>query len=207
LAQFPEGTLKKPVMKTLSVDKSSIQSEERDIATNYIRGIMGAPARGTKENIAMQVCMAIMRDRLFEEIRTKRGLSYSPQAFLTSLNTPYAVIYVTTTDPDSAVQVMIDEVKSVKKDGFTADELRDKKAKFLTQYYMGQETNSFQARALGVAELQFGWERTLTLVEEVNGLTLKDINTTFNKYVKAISWTYLGNESQINKDIYLQKLN
>ena len=49
--------------------------EDRDIATNYIIGQMDAPKMDSKEGVAMRIAMSVLRDRLFIEIRTKRGLS------------------------------------------------------------------------------------------------------------------------------------
>ena len=54
--------------------------ENRDIPTNYIRGIMSAPSMNEKEGVPMMLAMAIMRDRFFVELRTKRSLTYAPGA-------------------------------------------------------------------------------------------------------------------------------
>jgi predicted Zn-dependent peptidase len=104
------------------------------------------------------------------------------------------------------VQVMTDVVRDIKKNGFTAKELTNKKAGYLTQYYIAQESNDAQALTLGVAELIKNWHYALEIKDMVQGLTLQDVNSAFNKYASAITWFYLGDETKMNKDIFLRKL-
>jgi len=209
LDQLPKQTKiasSKNNLTQLEINKSTINYEEREIATNYIRGMMSAPSLGTKEATAMRIAMSILGNRYFVEIRTKRNLSYAPQAYMARLKIPYSVIYVTTTDPNTAVGVMIDEIKKIKKEGFTDKELKDKKGNYLTQYYMQMETNSSQAYNLGQNEVLSKWQDLDNFVKEVNELALKDINAAFDKYAKGIKWTYLGKKENIDVSIFLQKL-
>ncbi len=200
-----QGKYDQQVYRPLNIKVSSIKYETSDIATNYIRGIMNGPDIKSDDAIAMRVAFSIFRDRLFEEIRTKRNLSYAPSAFFSTNRTTYSGVYVSTTDPDSALKVMLREIKKVKKEGFEKSELENKKGQFLTGFYMGQETNSSQATSLGVNEMRKGWENTLIFVDNVYSLSLGDINRVFDKYTKAIKWYYLGNEEQLPKTIHLEK--
>jgi hypothetical protein len=43
----------------------------------------------------MEVAAAMLRDRVFEEVRVKRNLSYAPSAFLSSQGANVGGIYVT----------------------------------------------------------------------------------------------------------------
>ena len=67
--------------------------ENREIATNYIRGTMNSPAVNEKDGVPMMLAMAILGDRFFLELRTKRSLSYAPSAFYatSALKNPYSV--------------------------------------------------------------------------------------------------------------------
>jgi len=209
LSQLPEHTKvtsNTDPLTQLKINKSTINYEERDIATNYIRGLMSAPALKSKESTAMRIGMSILSHRYFIEIRTKRNLSYAPQAYMTRLKIPYSIIYVTTTDPNAAIKVMIDEIKKIKKEGFTAKELKDKKETYLTQYYMQMETNASQASNLGRNEILTSWQDLDEFVKEVNELTLEDINSTFDNYANGIKWTYLGKKENLDVSIFLQKL-
>ena len=204
--KMPEGNFVAPKTKLLSIAQSTIKVEDRKLATNYIRGIMNAPAYGTAETYAMQIAFGILADRLFDEIRTKRSLSYAPSASYSTNINPYTNIYVSTTDPKQAVSVMIDELKKLKKEGFSEKEIKDQKSGYVTSYYMGLETNSAQTQGLGMAEVKGNWKNFNSFIENINKVNPKDVNIVFNKYIQGIRWSYLGDLSKVNSEIFLQKL-
>jgi len=154
----------------------------------------------------MMLAMSIMYDRYFIELRTKRGLSYAPAAFYSStlIENPYNGVYITTTDPKQSIEVMVAELDKLKKDGFTQKELDDKMQGFLTRYLMGQETLASQSNSLGVNEMKGGWEMAENFTEEVNKVTLDDINRVIDKYSSQINWTYLGKKDMVKEEDFLQ---
>jgi predicted Zn-dependent peptidase len=201
LAKLPMGDNPKKIpLKPITEDSHTI--EHRDIATNYIRGLMSGPLKTSPDAVVMQVAMNILGDRYFEELRTKRSLSYAPAAFFASgvMANPYSVIYISTLDPKQSMQVMVDEINSVKSQGFEASELTNTKQTFLTYHYMGLETSSSQSNSLGMAEISGDWEMAETFTDKVNAITLKDLNRVFDMYTKAIAWTYLGKQEDVKAD-------
>jgi len=210
VANVPEGEKRMFDYGKMSFKKSRVTPEKRDISTNYIRGYMDAPKATANDRVAMQVGMSIVRDRLFEEIRTKRNLSYAPQAYLPSViaGSPYVVWYVSTDKPNESIQVMYDEINKLRTVGFSAKELKDKKAGFLTRHFMQEESGGSQARTLALAELSgLGWENTKTYLDDVNALTVKDINQAFKKYSsKGIDWTYLGDDTILDEAVFTQEI-
>ena len=204
-AQLPKGDLPKKEERIMVKEvKNSI--EDRDIATNYIRGYMSAPTMEEEDGVAMLLAMSILRDRYFIELRTKRGLTYAPGAGYSSgiVNNPYNYIYVSTTNPKESIKVMVDELKKLKEEGFSEDELINKQQSFLTSYYMGQETLASQSNSLGVNELKGGWEMAEEFTSRVNNVSLEDINRVIDKYTDVIDWTYLGKASEISEEDFLQ---
>jgi predicted Zn-dependent peptidase len=183
-----------------------VHIENRDIATNYIRGMMSAPSLKDKDGVPMQLAMSIMYDHFFVELRTKRSLTYAPAATYTSSMTssPQAVYYASTTDPKQTLQVMINEINSVKNQGFKEKELKDKKEEFLTNHYSRLETNDAQSQWLGVAEITGSWKYTETFMQNVDKTTIGDLNTAFNKYSNGVNWTYLGNDAAVSKEDFKQ---
>lgn len=180
--------------------------EDRKLATNYIQGILNAPAPGSADWTAMKIATRILSDRLFVEIRTKRNLSYAPYAFLASNKNSYMGMYVSTTDPAASVQVMTDEVKKIRKVGFTEQELKNKKEEYLTGFYMNLQTNSALNGMLGTNENLSSWKEVMTVLEKVKNLSVEDLNTTFRKYSTSIQWIYLGDTSQLDEKLFLQAL-
>src|SRR5882762_2211262 len=57
--------------------------------------------------IAVRVASSLLRDRVFEEVRVKRNLSYAPDAFLRSQSANIGGLYVTAVDANQAVRVML----------------------------------------------------------------------------------------------------
>jgi predicted Zn-dependent peptidase len=186
--------------------QQGVTIENRDIATNYIRGMMSVPSLKDKDGVPIRLAMAIMGDRFFVELRTKRSLTYAPAAYYTGnlVSSPQAVFYASSTDPKQTLQVMVNEINSVKNQGFTEKELKDKKEEFLTGHYSRLETNDTQSRWLGVAEITGSWKYTETFMSDVEKVTVKDINAVFNKYSNSINWMYLGKESAVSKDDFKQ---
>ncbi len=205
LGALPGGTAASRDSRTL-LTQPKTYIEDRDIATNYIRGVMSAPFANEPEGIAYRVAISILGDRYFDELRTKRSLSYAPSAFYAqaAMSNPYGVIYISTIDPKQSMQVMVDEINKIKKEGFTEKELTDKKQEFLTGYYLTLETTGNQADALGMAEMTGGWENLDKITSAVNALKLADINTVLDKYTDNIVWTYLGKKDAVKTEDFKQ---
>ena len=186
--------------------KPAANIENREIETNYIRGTMNAPSINEKEGIPMMLAMAIMRDRFFLELRTKRSLSYAPSAFYatSAMNNPYVVYYISSTDPKQSLQVMIEEINKVKNQGFSEKELKDMKETYLTNHFLGLETNDSQTMSLGMSEVAGDWRKAESFMEAVEKTTIQDVNAVFKKYSSSINWTYLGKESAVSKDDFKQ---
>ncbi len=205
LAKLPEGS--SPVIEEqTTINEPTNVIQDRDIATNYIRGYMSAPKMNSKEGVAMMVAMRVLGERLFIEIRTKRGLSYAPASFYANgiVNSPYNAIYVSTIDPKQSIQVMVNEINKLRKDGFTLKELKDIQQSFLTNHYMELETMASQSGNLGLAELKGNWKMAEEFANIVNDISLDDINSAIKNYTKSISWTYLGKKDMINEEDFLQ---
>jgi zinc protease len=201
---WAQGKLTKPEPRLEFKPAANI--ENRDIATNYIRGTMNAPAVNEKEGVPMMLAMAILGDRFFVELRTKRSLSYAPSAFYATnaIMNPYVVYYISSTDPKQSLQVMIDEINKVKNQGFTEKELKDMKESYLTDHFLKLETNSSQTMSLGLSEVAGDWKKAETFMEAVEKTSVAELNAAFKKYSSSINWTYLGKESAVSKDDFKQ---
>jgi predicted Zn-dependent peptidase len=200
------GNTKPSSIEQRPVVAQGVNIENREIATNYVKGMMSVPSLKDKDGVPIRVAMAIMGDRFFVELRTKRSLTYAPAAYYNGglINSPQAVFYASSIDPKQTLQVMIDEINNVKNQGFKEKELKDKKEEFLTNHYSRLETNGAQSQWLGVAEITGSWKYTESFMTNVDKLTVKDLNDAFNKYSSSINWTYLGKESAVSKDDFKQ---
>ena len=100
LAKLPLGNAATTESKML-ITQPSENIVDRDIATNYLMGIMSAPSMNSSEGIPMLIGMNILYDRFFVELRTKRSLSYAPAASYNraAISSPYNQLYIKTQNP------------------------------------------------------------------------------------------------------------
>lgn len=202
---IPTGEAKKLSEYQISIDENPFL-EEKEIATNYLRGIMAAPKMNQKEGLAMQLAMSILNDRFYLELRTKRSLSYAPAAFYSSgvIQSPYSVLYISTDKPKESMEVMVETIEEVRKSGFTDKELKDVKQVFITQHYLGLETNSSQTMDLGLAILADNMEIQENFMDIVEKVDLEFLNQTFREYSDKIDWTYLGKQDMVSMSDFVQ---
>ncbi|MBX7108355.1 MAG: insulinase family protein [Chitinophagales bacterium] len=205
LSKLPGGTSAKSEPRFV-ITKGAENIVDRNIATNYLCGIMSSAPLASPDGIPMMMAMAIMYDRFFVELRTKRSLSYAPAAFINSnaITSPYSQIYISTDSPKKSILVMVDLLNDIKRDGFKAEELENKKEGFLTRYLMGLETSDAQSQALGLWTVRGNWKMYDEFVERVNSTTLKDLNRVMDQNTNAIIWTYLGKKSEIVSEDFKQ---
>lgn len=198
LAKLPVGTPATSEAKLL-ISKGSENIVDRDIATNYLSGIMSAPSQNSDDGVPMIIGMNILYDRFFVELRTKRSLSYAPAAMYNreAITSPYNMLYISTQKPKESMQVMIQIIDSIKAKGFKEKELVDKKQKFLTSTYMKLETSAAQSYALGRAEIIGSYTLDDKFAAKVNATNLTEVNRVFKSYTNAIKWTYLGKKDDV----------
>src|SRR2546428_11022261 len=151
--KLPRGSYKQDPIPQLAFDKSSVEITPRGLPTNYIQGIFSAPALTSSDIYPMRVASAILRDRVFEEVRIKRNLSYAPDAFLRSQGANVGGIYVTAVDANQAVRVMLNEILRLQPEPIDQDDITAVIAQFLTTSYMSQETNAAHAADLAQYDL------------------------------------------------------
>jgi len=206
LSKVPAGSPFKLKEESYAPSANSFVPKERENATNYIQGITGAPLPGTPDYNAFVLAMRIFSTRHFIEVRSKNGLSYAPGSWFSQGRTPYANFFVTTTQPDKYVAVARNLIDEVKKDGFTAEELKNEKTGYLTGLYYRQETNEEQAAALATNEVVHNnWKRAIEIKDEINKVTLQDANNAFKKYITNITLVYQGYPKKVDSKLYVQK--
>ena len=206
LAKVPAGAPFVPKKESYKPPVTTVKPESKELATNYVQGIMSAPLPGTADYNAFVLAMRIFYDKHFLEVRTNHGLSYAPAVWFSQGLTPYANIYVTTTDPNKYIAVARNLIDKIKKDGFVAEALKDMKATYATNVYSRQETNTAQAGSLAANEvLHNNWRRANTIKDDLKKLTVADLNRVFKTYVTNITWVYRGNTKQIDTKLYTQK--
>ncbi len=202
-ANIPQGTPVKITRFNYIPSKNTFKSDKKELATNYIEGVAAAPQPGTPDFNAFTLAMHIFSNRDFLEVRTNNGLSYAPYVTFNGGLYPSTSIVVSTTNPNKYKAVIDQLIDKIKKDGFTADEVKDGKTEYITAFYYKMETNSAQASSLASNEiLNQNWRRALTFNEDLKKVSVADVDRVFNKYINHITWVYQGDSTKVNPAFY-----
>jgi predicted Zn-dependent peptidase len=201
--KLPRGSYSPQAIPQLTFSAPSVEVTQRGLPTNYIQGLFTAPSLTSPDINAMRVASSILRDRVFEEVRVKRNLSYAPSAFLSSQSANVGGLYVTAVDANKAIGVMLNEVARLQQEPIQNDEITGIVSQFLTSYYLGQETNAAQAGELAQYEIiGGGWRNSLTVIEGLRAITPADVQRVSQKYIRNIRFVVIGNPTQIDKNVF-----
>jgi predicted Zn-dependent peptidase len=202
--KLPRGDYKARLPPPLSFPSSTVDVTSRELPTNYIQGMFSAPPITSPDIYPMRVAASLLRDRVFEEVRVKRNLSYAPDAFLRNQSANIGGLYVTAVDANQAVRVMLNEIARLQREPINRDDINAVVAQFLTSYYIGQETNAAQAAELAQYELiGGGWRNSLAFLEKLRAVTPIDVQRVSQKYMRNIRFVVLGNPQQIDKNVFI----
>ncbi len=202
--KLPRGTYHAQPAPQLSFTAPSVEVTKRGLPTNYIQGIFAAPPLTAADIYPMRVASSILRDRVFEEVRVKRNLSYAPDAFLGSQDANIGGIYVTAVDANQATRVMLDEISRLQREQIEPQDVTAIVSQFLTRYYLGQETNAAQVGELAQYELiGGGWRNSLDFIEKLRAVTPADVQRVARTYMRNIHFVVLGDPARVDRNVFI----
>ena len=207
LGRLPRGKYVATPTPALAFKEPSVTVTPRELPTNYIQGTFAAPAPDSPDIYPMRVARSILNDRVFEEVRVKRNLSYAPSASLDNKAANTGGIYVTAVDANRAVGLMLDEIERLQNTPVSDYEIASTVAQSLTNYYLDQETNSAQARELARYELNGGgWRNSYELLARLRAVTPADVRRVARQYMRNLRFVVIGNPKAINQGVFTRKL-
>lgn len=201
--KLPRGEYKEPQLPPLAYQTATVDVTERALPTNYIQGVFAAPPLTSRDIYAMRVASALLNDRVLIEVRFRRNLSYAPSAFLRDQGANVGGIYVTTTDANQAISVMLYEIVRLQRDLPDRTDLTAEVSGYLTKYYLAQETNAAQMNELARYELiGGGWRNSLDFITRLRAVTPEDVRRVAQKYMRNLRFVVIGNPSKVDKNIF-----
>jgi zinc protease len=201
--KLPKGDYKAEPLPQLSFRAPTVAVTERALPTNYVQGVFAAPPLTSDDIYPMRVASSILQSRVYSEVRVRRNLSYAPDAFLWSQGANAGGIYVTSVDANTAVRVMLDEIRRLQTQEISPDEIKSTAQQFLTRHYMGQETNAAQAGELAQYELiGGGWRNSAVFIDRLRAVTPTDVKRAANTYMRNLQFVVIGDPRQIDKGIF-----
>jgi predicted Zn-dependent peptidase len=201
LGDLPHGHYEDTPMPDWSVAHGATTIVEAKLPTNYIEAVFPGPRWRDPDFAAAWVCMTALRHREFDQVRTKRNLSYAPSAYLTTNSAlPVGGLYVTAVDPIATMKVMLDEARGMREQAMGPVELAGIKSTLVTQLYFGEETPGDQALRLARAELYAGdWRLARTLAERVRAVTAAEVQAWAAAHLTHLQSFVIGAGAKVDR--------
>jgi zinc protease len=170
----------------------------RSLPTNYLKGYFHGPPATSPDYIALQLASAVLSGRLFAEVRGRRNLTYSVNAPFEERAFAVGGLYVTTTQPDEVLRIMLQQLDALRNGTITDAGLERLVQQFIVTYYLDNETNADQANLLaGAALYQGDYRRAGRFVDELRAVRPEDIRRAARTYMTNIRWAYVGDPSRV----------
>jgi zinc protease len=203
--KLPRGSYKESAYPALDFSKATLDTAQRTLPTNYVKGTFAAPPPGSKDYYAMRVAVSILQTLVYQRVRTQLQLSYAPDASMNSFAANTAHISVSTTDPNKAIAEMKAQIKLLQENTLNPEVIDEISAFFLTRHYIGQEKSGAQAAELAQYELiGGGWRNAFEFMNGVRVVTAADVRDVANRYMKNLRFSYIGNTAAIDRTVFVQ---
>ena len=204
-AKLPRGDYKDAPLPAINFSKPTVDITTRSVQTDYVKGTFAAPSIRDPDYYAMRTAMTILQTQVFQEVRTKRNLSYAPDAELGEQSANTASISVSSVNPNESIRIMLGEIQKLKQNPVEEESIGQMAGYFLTTYYLKQETNAAQAAELAQYELLGGgWRNSLEFLDRIRKVKPAEIQAAANKYMKNLRFVVVGNPADIDRSIFLQ---
>src|SRR5690606_31257890 len=146
--------------------------------------------------------------RLFQKIREEKGLVYSIYSYPSSYKNAGLFSIYAGMNPeqlDNVISMIMKEIRKLKKDGITDNELQKSKEQLKGNYILGLESTNSRMNSIGKAELLL--ERIQSpedILKKIDSVTMESIREVLDRVLvlNKLSLCVVGN---ISKDIDLKK--
>jgi len=174
---------------------AEVAFQKFDTPTDYFLARFKVPSLESAEYPALALGLQILDSRFFEEVRSKRALSYAVSASVGNSKVNSGVMYVSSPKLTEAVKVMYDELKKLQNEKVDDKTLKHQVNKALSSWYAARETRSSQARIFALYEnYGIGWESADTYISRLEKVTPDQIQSAMKKYVKDMSYAVVASK-------------
>jgi len=191
LGDLKRGTFSIPALsQQMSLEKTRrIEVTKKKEQAHFVLGFMGTTFH-QKDRYAMEVLDATLSGqggRLFHELRDKESLAYALDFMAyPNLDSGFLGIYMGT-HPDKlekAIRRVLEELKKVKEEGFTEDEVARAKKYLIGNFEIGLQTNGAQAGQISLDELYgLGYDHFKNYPREIEKVSREEVQAVVQKYI------------------------
>lgn len=201
LGLLPLGTYRWTLPEERPLSRSVLVTRQRELPTNYILGYYAGPQASSADYQALRLATAALSGQFFEEIRSRRNLSYAVNAPFIDRAASAGGFYVTTVAPDTVLRIMRHELSLMQSDLVDPAALDRLVQQFITEYFLDNETNADQANFLARAALYRGdYREADRFVDELRQVTPRDIQRVARTYMRNVAFAYVGDTTRVSRD-------
>ena len=188
----------------LAFSAAHLVTQDRKLPTNYYEGAFVGPRWSDPDFVTAMVAVSGLSSRLFDEVRSKRNLTYAVHAEDNdNLSNPIVLLTVSAVDPNTTAKVMFDQVKRLGDEPMAPEELAGFKSVFLTRYLEEHETPAGQAWSLGSALMYGGdWRIARTIPDRVKNTTAADIQAFAKKRMVRVQSAVVGDPAKVDTALF-----
>jgi zinc protease len=202
LGTLPRGTFAWKPPPPIVDQTRALAIKEARIPTNYLIGYYAGPAASHADYPALRIASAVIAGRFFTEIRSKRNLSYAPDAPFLERAFATGGVYVSTVDPNATLTIMRNEIARLQRELIESDGLDRLVSQFLTDYFLKNETNTDQANFLARAAIYQGdYRRADEFVSDLRRVRPEDVRRVARLYMKNFRFAYVGDPSKLDRGL------
>jgi zinc protease len=205
LATLPAGTYQWTLPDTIPRHPTSVYREARSLPTNYIVAYAPGPRADDRDYAALRVACAILSGEMFAEVRSRQALTYAVDAPFAERAVSSVGLYVSTTDPAAALAAMHDQLRALQNNRVDERSLAPLIQQFITEYFLGNETNGAQADFLARSQLYLGdWRRGSDFTSTLRAVTPADVQRVVRKYFRDLNFAYVGDPAKMPDSVVRQ---
>jgi zinc protease len=202
-ASVPRGSYVDTPMPQLHFTASHLSGDPFKLPTNYVESMFAGPSWNDPDFTSLWLGMVVLGERVFDEVRTKRNLSYAPSAYLdVGRAAPFGALYVTAVDPGAAMKVMFDEAHRLATELVPAKELDASKSVFLSSHLQAHEAVDGQAYDLADAVVLGGdWHLAKTNIERLRATTPEAVRDAARKWFTNVQTAIVGDPAKLDPKV------
>ncbi len=177
------------------------------LSTAFIAAKTPLPSMSSPDYPALKLGLEVLSNRIFEETRTKRGLTYGAYAGMPFYRRNWGYLFVTTPKPNLAMSLIYRELQEMKQKTVEKPELNRTANVLFTNQLLERQTASSIANLLGRHELVGnGWESFGEVLEKIRSLSPADVRSAIRTHVNAFYFGVIQGpamKNRVNRDLYL----
>ncbi len=175
-------------------------TEQEDLSTAFIAAKYPLPSMTSPDYPALKLGLKLLSERIYEETRTKRGLTYGAYAGLPYYRRNWGYLFITTPRPNLAMSLIYREIHRIKQDEIDPEELNRTANVLYTRQLIERQTAGSIGSLLGRYELVGnGWETFGEILSKMRSLSPEQIQSVLQNHLKDYAFGVIQGKSMKQK--------